>query len=601
MKILRALAAGLLSAALAASLGGCSDAKNNNDVLRMLYSSELSSLNYLVSANQADQAVGANCIDTLIEYDKYGEIKPSLAEHWEQTAGGLVWTFTLRSGVGWYDCNGEYVADVTADDFVAAAKYALTAEYASKVNNPLYVIKNAEAYYKGEITDFSKVGVEAVDDHTLRYTLAAPTPYFLSSLTYVCFMPAYGPLLDAQGAAFGSGNDKLYYCGAYILSVYTPQVEQVYTKSLNYWDSAHVFIGRIERSYNAEAATLAPEMVLRGELDYAVIGADILSSWRENHAEYLSPGRAKCDYSYFYCFNFKPTFDKVYQPENWSKAVNSLSFRKSIVAALDRGYISGVYGEGAVSLQSTITPAGFAVNDGTDYTSLAEFSALSGFFPDRAAAATFKQKAIAELTAAGAVFPVKMPVFYRPDDTAWTNETILLEQQLESALGADYVDVIPVAGPTEGFLTKVRRAGNYAFMRCNWGADYIDPQTFTSPFIEGNSYNFSYTQLEKGGETAALVKQYLSLVDSAKAETGDTASRYRKFAAAEAYLIDNAFAAPYMLSPLEYSATRINLFDRQYASCGISILRYKGLSMQDSFIDSDAFEAARLKWEAHFK
>ena len=125
MKILKALAAWLLTAALAASLGGCSDTKNNNDVLRMLYSSELSSLNYLVSANQADQAVGANCIDTLIEYDKYGEIKPSLAESWEQSAGGLVWTFTLRNGVGWYDCNGEYVADVTADDFVAAAKYAV--------------------------------------------------------------------------------------------------------------------------------------------------------------------------------------------------------------------------------------------------------------------------------------------------------------------------------------------------------------------------------------------------------------------------------------------------------------------------------------------
>lgn len=595
MKIIKKLSVWLLTSALAVSLCACGEVKNRSGVLRMLYSSELSSLNYLVSANQADQTVGANCIDTLVEYDSFGKLIPSLATEWEASGGGLVWTFKLRSGVAWYDSSGEYVADVTADDFVAAAKYALTPENASKVNNPLYVIKNAEAYYKGEISDFRKVGVEAVDAHTLRYTLSAPTPYFLSSLTYVCFMPAYGPLLNQLGSSFGSSNDKLYYCGAYILSVYSPQVEQVYSKNLFYWDKEHVYISRIERSYNSEAATIAPEMVLRGELDYAVIGADILSDWQANHAEYLSPGRAKCDYSYFYCFNFKPTFDEAYQPDNWVKAVNNLNFRKSIVAAIDRGYISGVFGEGAVELQRTITPRGFALVNGRDYASLAEFESLDKIGADAQEAKKYRAAAEKELADSGCIFPVKMPVFYRPDDTAWANETTLLEQQLESALGADYIDVIPVAGPTEGFLSKVRRAGNYAFMKCNWGADYIDPQTFTSPFIDGNSYNFSYTS--SAAESSVAVAQYLSLVEAAKAITGDTAKRYSAFAKAEAYLIENAFVMPYMVSPIEYAATKINLFDRQLASCGISILRYKGLAVSDSFISTPDFEAARAEWE----
>ena len=72
-------------------------------------------------------------------------------------------------------------------------------------------IKNADAYYNKEITDFEEVGVKAPDDYTLVYTLEAPTPYFLSGLTYTPWFPAYGPLLDELGKDFGTSNDKLYY------------------------------------------------------------------------------------------------------------------------------------------------------------------------------------------------------------------------------------------------------------------------------------------------------------------------------------------------------------------------------------------------------
>ena len=75
--------------------------------------------------------------------------------------------------------------------------------------------------------DFAEVGVKALDEYTLEYTLEKPVPYFLSSLTYVCYMPVYGPFLEEMGSSFGAatGPDTLLYCGAYILSRVLPPAD----------------------------------------------------------------------------------------------------------------------------------------------------------------------------------------------------------------------------------------------------------------------------------------------------------------------------------------------------------------------------------------
>ena len=71
------------------------------------YGSEVSTLNYLVTSTTWDQSMAANIVDCLVEYNNLGQIIPSLAESWEVSDDGLVWTFHLRQGVKWYDCFGE--------------------------------------------------------------------------------------------------------------------------------------------------------------------------------------------------------------------------------------------------------------------------------------------------------------------------------------------------------------------------------------------------------------------------------------------------------------------------------------------------------------
>ena len=577
-------------------------------VYRQLYASEVTTLNYLIAGAQWEQEVGANVIDSLVEYDPYGKLIPGLALSWEPSEDGLTWTFHLRQGVKWYDYQGTEVAEVTANDFVAAAKYVMTATYASPVFNQMEVIKNATEYYNGTVTDFAEVGVKALDDYTLQYTLVRPVPYFLSMLTYVCYLPAYGPQLDELGADFGTSNDRMYYCGAFILSEFEPQVKHTYVKNVNNWDAANVFIDRIERTYNAEAATLRPTMVLRGEIDYAELSNDIIDDWKANNPQYITRARIKADYSYFYCFNFDPKYDAEYGPENWLKAVNNANFRHSIMSAFDRQYsmVAMAPDDTASIVQDTVTPKTFTSIDGVDFTSSAAFDITKDDFFNTDKALEYKAKAKEELAAAGVTFPVKMVLTYRSDDKDWENEYVLLKQQLEGVLGTDYIECVLYAGPTESFLSATRRAGVYSFMRCNWGADYQDPETWTDPFaikkddagaIVGNSYNKMDLMLSSDfADTKAVLEAYYAAVADAKAEVTDMKARYEKFAAAEAMLIDNAIVVPYYVTPAVYQATKLNLYEGEFASFGISVLKFKGQKLYDHFLTPEEDAANRQAW-----
>lgn len=596
---------------VAGTLGACAPgaaADYDAAVYRTLYASEVSTLNYLVASTTWDQQVGANVIDTLVEYDQYGKLKPGLAESWEVSDDGTVWTFHLRDGVKWYDYQGNEVADLTAQDFVDAAKYVLTAEYESGTSYMITsFVVNAAEYEEGAITDFSQVGVKAVDEHTLQYITNGNYPFFPTCLTYVCYMPAYGPQLEELKADFGTSNDKMYYCGAFILSEYEPQVKHVYLKNYNNWDADNIHITKIERTYNAESSTLGPAMVLRGEINYAEISNDIVPEWLETNSQYLSKDRAAPDYSYFFCFNFKPEYDEAWAPGDWKIAVTNENFRKSIMYAFNREYAIAATDAENVSevIQNTITPRTFTSANGVDYTALPEFAGIADNFYNETEALKYRDLARAELEAAGVTFPVQMVITYRADMKDWESESTLVKQQIESVLGADYVTCVLNGAAADSFLTKTRRAGVYSFMRCNWGADYEDPSTWAEPFAPklnednvthaGNSYNKMDVNLDENNALTPIMTEYYAKIEAAKALT-DTAARYAAFAEAEAILIEHAIIVPYMIMPATYIATTLDLFEGQYAPCGVSNLRYKGQTIKDHFVTMEEYEASYSEW-----
>ena len=221
------------------------------------YSGELTTINYLTTASTNEFAVAANLVDTLVDYDKYGVVKPGLATEWSVSDDNKVWTFKLREGVKWVTNEGKEYAEVVAQDFVDSIEYILNPANESANSNIVYsVIKNAEKFYNGDINDFSEVGVKAVDKYTLEYTLEEPVPYFLSMVTYVCFFPVNGKFLKEMGDQFGVDNYSLLYNGAYIMETFEPQTRRVLVANENYWDKENVFIKKLIAIYNKESTAL---------------------------------------------------------------------------------------------------------------------------------------------------------------------------------------------------------------------------------------------------------------------------------------------------------------------------------------------------------
>jgi len=564
-----------------------------------MYAGEVTTLNYLISGSENEHIMFANMIDNLIEYDRYGVVQPGLAESWTTSPDGLVWTFKLRKNLRWYTWQGKVYGDVTAQDWVDAAKYILTKANASRIVGPLSsVVKNADAYYEGKISDFSQVGVKALDKNTLEYTLEQPVPYFLSMLSYVTYLPVSGSFLAEAGATFGRDQTKILYNGAYIMTEFEPQVTRVLTKNKKYWDQKNVNIGRLIYRYNKEYATLAPELFLRGQTSYAVIPSTILDTWMKDPAKkaQIHPSRTS-SYTYFYGFNFKPTFAAEYEPDNWKVAVNNKNFRKAIFHAFDRKAAMLTAEPYAPSrrLQSTVTPRGFVGAGGLDYVATGDLLTIAnGDSFDKAKALQYKAAAMAEL-AGKAKFPVKVMMPYNSGGSEWTNRVQVVEQQLEALLGADFIDVIPVSFPPTGFLNATRRAGNYAMEELNWGPDYADPQTYTDPFVSGSNYIFldSSPVYAKGDGSTS----YDELVRAAMAETKDLKKRYELFAKAEAYLIEEALIIPYAMGGGGFEASKLEPFTCPFAPFGMSNLKFKGQVVLDKALDTDAYERLEAQWK----
>lgn len=634
----------------------------DEQVYRSLYSSEVTTMNYLVSGATYELVVGANTIDSLVENDTYGNILPSGAESWEVSEDGLTWTFHLRAGQYWYDADGNQKDPVTANDYVAAARYvcdsamdcansylmdgwivnasellnytaALLAnpvEQGTEVGEEQDLVVDANGIiYEG--SDWNKetekydtwtevpavtpedLGVEAVDDLTLVYHMVKARPYFMTALQFGTYWPAPASLLAELGENYGLDNYSMWFNGAYLLSEFKPNEKRVYTKNENNWDAEHIYIERIEQTCNTEATTLAPELFLRGEIDYADIGSDIVADWLSDpeKSQMISSSRVIGDYSYFFGFNFEPKFDAEYEPENWAIAVNNENFRKAVFHGINRDeYLAAKYPGDDPSIHkiNTVTPKGFSVNEGKDYVfygGLAKYTEGESFDPELAV--QFRDAAKAELEAAGCKFPIKVPVNYNTSSTTWANCTVVLEQQLEELLGADFIDIIVVPYSGSSFLKETRRNGNYALQELNWGADFMDPETWADPFDHKNSYNFfcnetleqdGINQYTKTEETAALIDQYFELVAAAREETGDMDARYEAFAAAESFYIDHAIVVPGFISGGSYQATKLNAFEGQYAMMGQSSSRYKGQHVYKTAMSQDMFDAQYAEWTA---
>ena len=305
--------------------------------------------------------------------------------------------------------------------------------------------------------------------------------------------------------------------------------------------------------------------------------------------------------------------------EQWLKAANNLNFRKSLYYGLDR--IKGIgcydtYTPEDYELR-TITPYNFCAADGKDYPYLDALKAITEteqFQPETAI--EYRDKARAELEAAGVTFPIMAYMPYNSESTQQTNLAVIVSQQLEELLGSDYIKFIIEGYPDTDYLSTTRRAGNYSFMMSYWGPDYADPETWTDPFNLGQAYNYIWradgmaTQTTQGDPAGRMGRSgydetywkdfvYGQKVAEATAETVDNSKRYNALAEAEAWLIDQAFVIPFgVLGGCGYMSSCMNPFESQYAPFGMSEDRYKYQWVYDKPFSTEEYLEMLPVWEA---
>lgn len=228
----------------------------------------------LVTSKQADSRYIAPTYSPLIRYDGKDTQQPALAESWEVSDDGLTYTFHIREGLQWVDQQGRKVADLTAQDFVTGLHHC--ADFPNALGYLLSSdggcgIKNWDAFVSGEITDFAEVGVEAVDDYTVVYTLESPFPAFLSMLGYNCFAPlsesyffsqggAYGADLDPTSSSYVYGTDPSHiaYCGEFLINNYTEGSVLRYSANPTFWDADNMNIHELVYTWYDGSDVMAP-------------------------------------------------------------------------------------------------------------------------------------------------------------------------------------------------------------------------------------------------------------------------------------------------------------------------------------------------------
>lgn len=601
-----------------------------------VYDTETTTLNYLVSSLSETREIVYNLVEGLVDFDKYGVMVPSVADNWTVSDDELVYTFNLKEGIYWYTCTGEQYAEVTAQDFVVALKYVLTMDNESTMSNVVYdVIKNSKQYYYNEIDDFSEVGIKAIDDYTLEYTLENPTPYFLRMMSYVCFLPANGKFLEEVGDQFATTAETMLYNGAYIMETFEPQNIRILTLNENFWDRNKMNISKITYRYNKEAASLAPELFLRGEVTEADITLDVVESWlKDPDKKDFVQRKPSTTFSTYLGFNFDPLYDDEYKPDDWRIAVNNVNFRKSLFHAFDKNaaILTVEPNNPEDILLGTISPKNFLSVEGIDYTQLEplkEFSDTNSY--NEVLALEYKDKAMDELK--GKVeFPLTVVWPYNTSADDWAKRSQVIKQQLERTLGTDYINVVVVPQAPSGFNSNVRGKGQYSIMEMTWGADYPDPATFTDIFLRsteiGWSYNkafmaleylkdWEYTEAENekfnkrgvdedGVETLSENEEYPQLkdkkatydimIDEAKAELLDLEKRYNLFAEAEAFVIDNAIVIPFFNSRGGYVATYCDPFSAYTTQINRDAHKIKGKLILDKPMTQEEYKEAEQQY-----
>ena len=636
-KLLALAGVTLLAAATLAACSGSSSNAKGEKTFSYIYETDPDNLNYLTTGKAATANITSNVIDGLLENDRYGNFVPSMAEDWSVSKDGLTYTYTLRKDAKWYTSEGEEYAEVKAQDFVTGLKYA-----ADKKSDGLYLvqesIKGLDAYVKGEITDFSQVGIKALDDYTVQYTLNKPESFWNSKTTMGVLAPVNEEFLNSKGDDFAKGTDpsSILYNGPFLLKSIVAKSSVEFEKNPNYWDKDNVHLDKVKLSFwdgqdtnkpteafkdgSFTMARLFPTSASYSETE-KTFKDNIVYTQQDSTTYLVGTNIDRQSYKYT-----SKTTDE--EKVSTKKALLNKDFRQAIAFGFDRtAYASQVNGASGATklLRNLFVPPTFVQADGKNFGELVkeklvtygdEWSnvnlddAQDGLYnPDKAKAEFAKAKAA--LQAEGVKFPIHLDMPVDQTNTTKVQRVQSFKQSVEENLGSDNV-VIDIQQLQKDDVQNITyfaetAAGEDWDISDNvgWSPDYIDPSTYLDiikPSVGENTK--TYLGFDSGTNNAAAkqvgLEDYEKMVVEAGEETADVSKRYEKYATAQAWLTDSALLIPTTSQTGRPMLSKMVPFTLPFAYSGnkgmSEALLYKYLEVQDKAVTTEEYQKAQEKW-----
>ncbi len=486
---MRRLFASLGLIVLCVTSGGCDRSGDRADLV-FINGAEPETLDPAIITGQPEGRIVNALFEGLTSYDRTGTAVPGVAESWTISPDGRVYTFTLRPDAKWSDGR-----QVTAKDFVRSWQRTLTPATGSAYNYQLYYVKNAQAFADGEITDFSQVGVKAVDDLTLRVELTNPTPFFLGLAAFPTLYPVPVDLIDRVGDDWVK-PEHLVNNGAYLLEDWRLNDRIRLRKNPTYWNAETVALETVDvlpinqanTAFNFYESGVADLAIDKGLMPPALL-EDLKKRPDFHSAPFLG--------TFFLRFN---CVTGPFADERVRRAFSLAVDKRRIVEKITR---AGELPAGTLvppGIEGYVSPDGLA------------------FDPDQAAAL---------LADAGYPGGQGFPLVRYLYNESEQNQAIAVELQ---AMWRDALGVTVNLNRQEWkvYLNSMNEL-DYDICRSSWVGDYPDPNTFLDLFLTGGGNN----------RTGWSSPAYDKLIAEA-AETVDPTARFDVLKKAERLLVAEA-------------------------------------------------------------
>ena len=425
------------------------------------------------STGVTEYNIEADLYEGLVTLTPDGKQIPGAAQSWDVSDDGTVYTFHIRPDAKW--SNGD---PLTADDFVYSLRRAVDPKTASDYAPMLKPIKNADEIVAGKL-GLDKLGVEAVDPHTLKITLNGPTPFILGILNHNIAMPVHKATVEKYGDQWTRPGNAVTN-GAFMMKDWVPQSQITLVKNPNFHDAAKVKLDKIVY-YPTEDIAEELKRYRAGELDVTYEVPSDQIKWLEANMKDE--------------FQHSPYFGTYYYVINLTKEPlgSQQKLREALALTIDRDVLTDkITQAGEIPAYSWVPPGvpGYE-QQSTDFKGMTQADrdklakklyAEAGYGPDK---------------------PLKIELLYNTSENH-KKIAVAIASMWKQKLGVD----VALTNQEWKVYLDTRDEKNFQIARAAWIGDYVDPLNFLELFRSDagkrNDAGYNNPKFDKLLDEAAL-------------------------------------------------------------------------------------------------